>query len=69
MAIKKRGLILYASVTGNTEKVAKAFGKAFENVGWDYDLVKIDTRTAGAASSRTTMPPTRPLTRRRLSST
>lgn len=45
MAIKKRGLILYASVTGNTEKVAKAFGKAFENVGWDYDLVKIDKKT------------------------
>lgn len=31
MAIKKKGLIMYASVTGNTEKVAKAFGKAFEN--------------------------------------
>ena len=39
MAIKKKGLIMYASVTGNTERVAKAFGKAFENVGWTYDLV------------------------------
>ena len=45
MAIKKKGLIMYASVTGNTEKVAKAFGKAFENVGWTYDLVKIDAKT------------------------
>lgn len=45
MAIKKRGLIMYASVTGNTEKVAKAFAKAFENCGWSYDLVKIDKKT------------------------
>ena len=45
MAIKKKGLIMYASVTGNTEKVAKALGKAFENVGWTYDLVKIDAKT------------------------
>ena len=44
MAIKKRGLIMYASVTGNTEKVAKAFAKAFENCGWSYDLVKIDKK-------------------------
>lgn len=46
MAIKKKGLILYASVTGNTEKVAKAFGKAFENCGWSYDLVKITAKTS-----------------------
>lgn len=45
MAIKKHGLILYASVTGNTEKVAKAFGKAFENCGWQYDLKKLDAKT------------------------
>lgn len=45
MAAKKKGLIMYASVTGNTEKVAKAFGKAFENCGWTYDLVKIDKNT------------------------
>ena len=46
MTIKKKGLILYASVTGNTEKVAKAFGKAFENCGWSYDLVKITAKTS-----------------------
>ena len=46
MAIKKKGLILYASVTGNTEKVAKAFGKAFETCGWSYDLVKITAKTS-----------------------
>ena len=28
---------MVASVTGNTMRVAKAFGKAFENVGWSRD--------------------------------
>ena len=45
MAIKQKGLIMVASVTGNTMRVAKAFGKAFENVGWTYDLVQIDKNT------------------------
>lgn len=45
MAIKKKGLVMYNSVTGNTEKVAKAFAKAFENCGWGCDLVKIDKKT------------------------
>lgn len=45
MAIKKKGLIMAASVTGNTLRVAKAFGKAFENCGWTYDLIQIDKKT------------------------
>lgn len=45
MAIKKKGLIMVNSVTGNTMRVAKAFGKAFENCGWDYDIVPIDKKT------------------------
>lgn len=45
MAIKQRGLILYASITGNTEQVAKAFEKAFLGCGWSCDLVKIDGKT------------------------
>ena len=45
MAIKKKGLIMVNSVTGNTMRVAKAFGKAFENCGWTYDLISIDKKT------------------------
>ena len=39
---KKRGLILYQSMTGNTEKVAKRFLKAFKNKGWECDIFKVD---------------------------
>lgn len=45
MAIKKKGLVMYASITGNTEKVAKAFGNAFEKSGWECTLLKIDGKT------------------------
>lgn len=39
---KKKGLILYQTMLGNTEKVARAFEKAFINKGWDCDVFKID---------------------------
>ena len=42
---QRRGLIMYASVTGNTEKVAKAFAKAMEKNGWEAVLYKIDSKT------------------------
>ncbi len=42
---KRRGLIMYASVTGNTEKVAKAFAKAMEQNGWEAVLYKISSKT------------------------
>lgn len=41
---KRRGLIMYASVTGNTEKVAKAFAKAMEQNDWEAVLYKIDAK-------------------------
>ena len=36
---------MYASVTGNTEKVAKAFAKAMEQNDWEAVLYKVDGRT------------------------
>jgi flavodoxin len=38
----KRGLILYQSLSGNTEKVALRFKKVFENKGWSCDIFKVD---------------------------
>lgn len=38
---KKKALILYASITGNTEKVAEAFGVVCREYGFEADLVKI----------------------------
>ena len=37
----KINLIVYASKTGNTEKIAKEIGKNFERYGWSNDLKKI----------------------------
>lgn len=42
---KRRGLIMYSSVTGNTEKVANAFAKAMEKNGWEAVLYKVDGKT------------------------
>ena len=42
MAKGKRGLILYQSMSGNTEKVALRFKKAFEKKGWQCDMFKVD---------------------------
>ena len=41
----KKSLILYATMTGNTEKVAMRFKKAFEKKGWECDTFKIDKNT------------------------
>jgi len=38
----KKGLILYQTMTGNTEKVALRFKKVFEKKGWGCDVFKID---------------------------
>jgi flavodoxin len=37
----KKNLIVYASRTGNTGKIAKEIGKNFEKHGWSNDLKKI----------------------------
>ena len=42
MPISKKGLILYQTMTGNTEKVALRFKKAFEKKGWKCDMFKVD---------------------------
>ena len=42
MPVSKKGLILYQSMTGNTEKVALRFKKAFEKKGWECDMFKVD---------------------------
>lgn len=43
--MSKRSLILYSSLTGNTEKVALRFKKVFEKKGWACDIFKIDKKT------------------------
>jgi flavodoxin len=42
MSKTKRSLILYQTLSGNTEKVALRFKKVFENKGWSCDMFKID---------------------------
>lgn len=41
----KRCLIIYASYTGNTEKVALRFKSTFEKQGWKCDSFKLDRKT------------------------
>ena len=41
----RRGLILYASITGNTEKVAMRFKAVFGKKSWECDTLKITKRT------------------------
>lgn len=43
--MKQKCLILYASRTGNTEKVAQVFQKSFEKNGWECDVFKISQNT------------------------
>lgn len=38
---KKRALIMYATITKNTEKIAKSFEESFRHYGWEVDLVRI----------------------------
>ena len=42
MLKKQKGLILYQTMTGNTEKVAFRFKKVFEKKGWECDIFKVD---------------------------
>jgi hypothetical protein len=42
--VSKRCLVVYTSLTGNTQKVAERFKSTFEKHGWDCDLVKIRKR-------------------------
>jgi hypothetical protein len=42
MSVPKKGLILYQTMTGNTEKVALRFQKAFIKKGWECDMFKVD---------------------------
>ena len=43
--MKKKALILYASITGNTEKIAKAFQRSFEHYGFTVDMCKVTNKT------------------------
>ena len=45
MTMNKKAVILYASRTGNTEKVAGAFRQVLEKHGWTCDVFKIDPAT------------------------
>lgn len=40
----KKSLILYASMSGNTEKVALRFKEVFERKGWECDLLKVTSK-------------------------
>jgi flavodoxin len=42
MSKTKRSLILYQTMSGNTEKVALRFRKVFEKKGWECDMFKVD---------------------------
>lgn len=41
----KKALIIYQTMTGNTEKVVSRFKKVFLNKGWQCDVFKIDKNT------------------------
>ncbi len=41
----KKCLIIYASLSGNTEKVALRFKSTFEKQGWQCDAFKLDRKT------------------------
>ena len=43
--MKKKALIIYASLTGNTEKIAKAFQRTFEHYGFAVDMHKITNKS------------------------
>lgn len=42
----RKALILYASVTGNTEKIAGYFQEALEEMNWQVDSIKITNQTS-----------------------
>lgn len=41
----KKALVLYASITGNTEKIGFAFRDALQEMGWEVDTFKMDRKT------------------------
>ena len=41
----RKALILYASVTGNTGKIAGCFQEALEEMNWEVDSIKITNKT------------------------
>ena len=41
----QKSLILYQTMTGNTEKVVLRFKKVFEKKGWKCDIFKVDKDT------------------------
>lgn len=41
---KRKALVIYGSITGNTEMVAKAFGDVCTEYGFEAELVKIDPK-------------------------
>ena len=43
--MKRKALIIYASLTGNTEKIAKAFQRTFEHYGFTVDMYKITNKS------------------------
>jgi flavodoxin len=42
MAKIKKCLIIYQTITGNTEKIAMKFAEVFKNKGWQCDVFRID---------------------------
>lgn len=40
-----KALILYVSVTGNTEKIAQSFQSALEELNWTVDMIKMTNKT------------------------
>lgn len=45
MDMSRKALILYASVTGNTAKIAQCFDDALTEMGWSVDQIKITNKT------------------------
>lgn len=48
---KKKALIMYATITKNTEKIAMAFAESFRHYGWQADLVRISNKSANMMGS------------------
>lgn len=42
--LKRKALVIYGSITGNTKEVAQEFAKVCETYGFETDLVKVDPR-------------------------
>ncbi len=49
--MKKKALILYATITKNTERIARAFAESFEYYGWEAELFRITNKTESMPST------------------